>query len=133
MALPPLNAPAICRRISKALLLIGAASVPFLGGCDLSGVEQRRQLAWINVDKAVGDADQAVRRGDHRLYGVYGYSIEMHGAPESAAWEQNRCGLKMIEGTSDANYSEDAYERPREYAKRYNERIIARTGCLTQE
>jgi len=118
----------------RTLLLIGTASSVLLGGCDFRtwtrAREQERQLQWIKVASAEADADQAVAQGDRRLYGVYGYSIEMYGAPESAAWVPNGCGLKMIEGTSDVIYSKDTYERPRVYARRYNERVISRTSCL---
>lgn len=117
--------------MSKACLLTAAAAILLLGSCEAKELtEARWQLRWVNVEDAERDADRAVGQGDTRLYGVYGYSIEMHGAPEGAAWQPNGCGLKMIAGTSDVMYSKDTYERPRAYAKRYNERVIARTRCL---
>lgn len=89
----------------------------------------RTEASSLIVSSAEGDAEAALSRGDTRLLGLFGYAREVPGAPEGTAYTSGRCQVRMIEGTSDDGPRE-LNARAREYARRYNERIISKADCV---
>jgi hypothetical protein len=79
----------------------------------------------IEPQQAEGDARVSIARNDHRLVGVYGYATEVPGA---TPMDEERLGVRFIEGTSDmpASAAESEFNtRARQYAARYNTVILA--------
>lgn len=104
-----------------------------LTSCDVgptpSGpADGRLAASSLTVSHAEKDADSALARGDASLLGVFGYAREVPAGPEGAAYGPGRCKVRMIEGTSDDG-PRDLNDRAREYARRYNGRIIRRADC----
>jgi hypothetical protein len=112
-----------------ARLLMTTLGLFCLMSCDASVPDDDRlQPSRLIVSHAEEDADTALARGDAGLLGVFGYSREAPGAPEGTAYKAGGCKVRMIEGTSDDG-SRALNDRAREYARRYNLRIISRGGC----
>ena len=86
----------------------------------------------LSVGRAEADADTAMARGDASLLGVFGYATEVPAAPEGTVYNPGRCKVRMIEGTSDEGPRE-LNGRAREYARRYNARILSRADCVSLE
>jgi TPR repeat protein len=82
----------------------------------------------LKEDDATADAKKAIAAGDFRLVGVYGYSVEVPGAPTDDWFEvKSKYGIRMIEGTSDTESGpeEEAFNNnARSYARKYNEVIL---------
>lgn len=116
-----------------ARLLMSALGLICLMSCDTpptaSGSEDDHlRSSTLIVSDAEDDADAALARGDASLLGVFGYSREVPGIPEWTAHEAGTCKVRMIEGTSDDG-PRALNDRARDYARRYNLRIISRDGC----
>jgi len=86
-------------------------------------------LTVYSVEPATAraDADSAARRGDFRLMGLQGYSLDVPGTDLPFDLVQREYGLRIIEGGTDAyrndeerRINENAYE----YATEYNRRIL---------
>ena len=87
--------------------------------------ESCAELPNLDPAKATQDALDAVKNGDRRLLGVYGFTTVI------PAGEGSDLPVRMIEGTTDAPDSEDCGRRNRraiEYAAAYNRRMIAETS-----
>jgi hypothetical protein len=83
------------------------------------------KLGLLKVDNAASDAVQAYKSGDHRLIGVYGYSVEIPGL-RGDPYQYLR-GVRMLEGTGDVfctNEEEVLNKNARAYAKKYNEAML---------
>jgi hypothetical protein len=82
--------------------------------------------AFISVPvKARLKAALAAR--DSRFLGVYGYTLEVPGVPQSEAPRISANGVLGIPGTSDALVSEEhgaLNERARDYAEQYNALLL---------
>lgn len=84
-----------------------------------------RFLHSLKVDQARADADAAMRLGDHRLLGVYGFTLMIPGLDPEQRPDASQ--LRPIECTSDAfSSAEDRRlnDTAREYARRYNEVVL---------
>jgi hypothetical protein len=89
----------------------------------------------LKIENAAEDARRALKAGDLRLLGVYGFTTYVPGnpstSPEDAGSVRSTYGVKMIEGTTDAPTSgehEQLNENAYRYAEKYNQTILAESG-----
>ncbi len=86
------------------------------------GLGAIRSLKLYNATK---DAEKSYARGDARLLGVYGFSVEVpayNGDPFA-----HKSEIRMIDGTGDAFCTDeeaDLNRNARAYARKYNETIL---------
>ena len=87
------------------------------------------KLRWVEHADAVADAAKALSLGDHRLVGVYGYTLIVPGIDSAKQSSYvTRYGVRALEGTSDALESAThaaLVNKAKEYALRYNSYILA--------
>jgi hypothetical protein len=106
-----------------------AGALLLSGGDDLVAIENDSVVelrAFISVP--VRDRlDSALGAHDLRFLGVYGYSLEVPGVPETEAARISKNGVLAIPGTSDAVVSEEhgtLDEKARAYATEYNALLV---------
>lgn len=83
------------------------------------------ELRSLKVDHAASDATAAYKSGDHRLIGVYGYSVEIPGFNGDPYQHKNE--TRMLDGTGDVFCTKEEEllnNNARVYAKKYNEAIL---------
>jgi hypothetical protein len=86
------------------------------------------ELRRLKVEKAANEARKSLESGDSRLLAVEGYAIDVPGVEEDWTKTQATCGIKVIEGTSDAINSpqqKQLIDNARAYAERYNQSIAS--------
>ncbi|HEV7692370.1 MAG TPA: hypothetical protein VGO52_16150 [Hyphomonadaceae bacterium] len=84
------------------------------------------ELCSIRLEKAEADAERALKAGDTRVLGVYGYSVTFPGTSPKD-WETFHEAYRGIEGTSDMMYGDDhvaLISNATDYAAIYNMFIL---------
>lgn len=86
------------------------------------GLEELRSL---KLNNATEDATNAYARGDARLLGVYGFSVEVPGY--DGAPYPHKSKIRILEGTGDAfctREEADLNHNARTYARKYNDTML---------
>jgi hypothetical protein len=86
------------------------------------------ELQRLKVEKAANEARKSLESGDSRLLAVEGYAIDVPGVEEDSTKIHATCGIKIIQGTSDAINSpqqKQLIDNARAYAERYNQSIAS--------
>ena len=118
-------------RKSSPIVLILVASLA-LSACSHPAVtcdppKGLGELRTLKLNNATEDAASAYARGDARLLGVYGYSVEVPGyAGDPYAHKSN---IRMLEGTGDASCTKeeaDLNHNARAYVRKYNETMLSK-------
>ena len=93
---------------------------------------QIEQLRWIEKANPTTDAEAALKKNDHTLLAVQGYTWVIPGTDESKKFEyKSRYGVRVIQGTSDAVINKEHLRLIRlatEYAANYNRHLLKRLG-----
>jgi len=93
---------------------------------------QIEQLRWIEKANPTTDAEAALKKNDHTLLAVQGYTWVIPGTDESRKSEyKTRYGVRVIQGTSDAAINKEHLRLIRlatEYAANYNRYLLKRLG-----
>ena len=88
--------------------------------------EKMGELCSIHLENAEADAARALKKGDTRVLGIYGYSVSFPGiSPDD--WEKHHGAYRGIEGTTDAMYGDDHWtliSYATDYAAIYNMFIL---------
>jgi hypothetical protein len=103
-------------------LALSACSHP-AGKCDPP--KGLGELSSMKLNKATEDAASAYARGDTRLLGVYGFSVEVLGYGGDPYAHKSK--IRMLEGTGDAfctREEADIDHNARAYARKYNETML---------
>jgi hypothetical protein len=113
------------RHLILSLFMVGAV-VSCSAAPDSASVAK---LRWLEHADPIVDAQNALASKDHRLVGVYGYTLSAPGIETSQQRTyQERYGIRPIEGTSDALESEEherLVRKATEYAERYNRHMLS--------
>jgi hypothetical protein len=83
------------------------------------------ELRSLKLNNASEDAASAYTRGDARLLGVYGFSVEVPGYDGDPYAHKGK--IRMFEGTGDAFCTKeemDLNHNARAYARKYNETML---------
>jgi hypothetical protein len=86
------------------------------------------ELRKLRIDHAVSDARESLAAKDTRLLAVRGYTVEVPGVREDVRAIESTCGIRIIEGTSDAIEGPEHQQliaNARAYAEKYNQTIVA--------
>jgi hypothetical protein len=114
------NSPIVLTLVTS--LALSACSHP-AATCDPS--KGLGELSSLKLNNATEDAASAYTRGDTRLLGVYGFSVEV---PSYAGDPYARNGkIRMLEGTGDAFCTKEEAalnHNARAYARKYNETML---------
>jgi hypothetical protein len=116
------------RRYLSILVIILAAIL--ITGCSQSSPNCKpkkglAELRLLKVDEASKDAETAYNSGDHRLIGLYGFSVEVPGFDGDPYNHKNE--IRMLDGTGDAYCTNEEWminKNARLYAKKYNNEIL---------
>ncbi len=92
--------------------------------------EIKSEMEWLETANATVNAQEALKKGDIRLWAIQGFTIYIPGAEEYKDLKQIEeiYGYRIIKGTSDAVYGKEHLRLIRlaeEYAKKYNEYVIS--------
>ncbi len=91
-------------------------------------------LAWLKNADATKDAGTAIKRGDHRLIAMATRSPTLPGVPvESSSKAKSVCGIRYLEGSTDAVVSDlhlKLLQEAQKYAEQYNHIMLKR--CLNR-
>lgn len=81
----------------------------------------------VNVEMAEADAREGFFRGDKRLLGVSGYSLEVPGTDLSIEEVESKYGINEIKSTGDVisgNVTDEHNAKSKRYAEIYNKTIL---------
>jgi len=84
-------------------------------------------LKKLKASEASKDAEAAYNSGDHRLLGVYGFSVEVPGFRGNPY--EHKDEIRMLDGTGDVYCTDEERmlnKNARIYAKKYNETILGK-------
>lgn len=118
--------------IRNLVVLLVILAVVLASGCTPSSAKCKpkpglAELRLLKVEAAGNDAQAAYRSGDHRLIGVYGFSLEVPGLAGNPYDHKDE--IRMLDGTGDAFCTDEEQtlnHNARLYAKRYNEGMLNR-------
>lgn len=118
--------------IRNLIVFLIIMAVVLVSGCAPSSAKCKPRLGLaelrsLKVDAAGKDAEAAYRSGDHRLIGVYGFSLEVPGLAGNPYDHKNE--IRMLNGTGDAFCTKEEQalnHNARLYARKYNEAMLER-------
>ena len=90
-----------------------------------------QKLQWLDAADPQTDAQEAIKKGDLRLLGLVGRSVNIPGVSNEETPEYEiKCGVQLIDGVSDVVRSDEhlrLMQKARSYALSYN--AIIKTRC----
>lgn len=111
-----------------------ATALTFFVNVPVASAEEKQieQLRWIEKANPTTDAEAALKKNDHTLLAVQGYTWVIPGTDESKKSEyKTRYGVRVIQGTSDTVVNKGHLRLVRlatEYAANYNRHLLKRLG-----
>ncbi len=100
-----------------------------VASCDLPTQSEHStrlvELRSLKVTNATEDATSAYARGDARLLGVYGYSVEVPGYGGNPYTHKSK--IRMLDGTGDVFCTQEEAglnRNAKAYARKYNEAML---------
>lgn len=115
----------------KLFVLISFLLIAMTGCASTPKDPYVQKLQWLDAADPQTDAQEAIKKGDLRLLGLAGRSVNIPGViKEETLKYEMKCGVQLIDGVSDVVRSDEhlrLMQKARSYALSYN--AIIKTKC----